>query len=92
MLKFLDYKTAYPRGRLRHRFRIAGKRKKIGVGEKKIGERSEPTRGVLPYKRIIGMCRWMGSHFHDWSNYNGVVAFSIVLLEWGSKFSDFWGK
>ena len=22
--------------------------------------------GVLPYKRLMGMCRWMGSHFHDW--------------------------
>ena len=40
---------------------------------------------------LIGMCRWMGSHFHDWSDYNG-VAFSIELLEWGCKFSDFWGK
>ena len=47
--------------------------------------------GVRPYKRLIGMCRWMGSHFHDWSDYNG-VAFSIDLLEWGRKFSDFWGK
>ena len=46
---------------------------------------------VLPYKRLIGMCRWMGSYFHDWSDYNG-VAFSKDLLEWGLKFSDFWGK
>jgi len=46
--------------------------------------------GVLPYKRLMGMCRWMGSHFHDWSDYNG-VAFSIELLEWGRTFSDFWG-
>ena len=36
--------------------------------------------GVLPYKNLMGMCRWMGSHFHDWSDYNG-VAFSIELLE-----------
>ena len=50
-----------------------------------------PGGGVLPYKRLIGMCRWMGSHFHDWSDYNG-VAFSIDLLEWGCKFSDFGGK
>ena len=28
------------------------------------------------------MCRWMGSHFHGWIDYNGVV-FSIELLEWG---------
>jgi len=48
---------------------------------------------VLPYKRLMGMCRWMGSHFHDWSDYNG-VAFSIefTLLEWGRTFSDFCGK
>ena len=39
----------------------------------------------------MGMCRWMGSHFHDWSDYNG-VAFSIEFLEWGRKFSDFGGK
>ena len=37
------------------------------------------------------ICRWMGSHFHDWINYNG-VAFSKELLEWGRPFSDFWGK
>ena len=42
-------------------------------------------RGVLPYKRLIGMCRWMGSHFHDWIEYNG-VAFSIEFLEWGPNF------
>ena len=46
---------------------------------------------VLPKKRLMGMCRWMGSHFHDWIDYNG-VAFSIELLEWGRTFSDFWGK
>ena len=34
------------------------------------------------------MCRWMGSHFHDWDDYNG-VAFSMELLEWGRTFSDF---
>ena len=46
------------------------------------------VQGVLPYKRLIGMCRWMWSHFHDWSDYNGVV-FSIDVLEWGRRFSDF---
>ena len=50
-----------------------------------------PGGGVLPYKSLMGMCRWMGSHFHDWSDYNG-VAFSIELLEWGRKFSNFGGK
>ena len=47
--------------------------------------------GVLPYKRLMGMCRRMGLHFHDWIDYNG-VAFSIDLLEWGRKFSAFGGK
>ena len=37
-----------------------------------------------------GMCRWMGSYFHHWTDYNG-VGFSIELLEWGRTFSDFWG-
>ena len=48
-------------------------------------------RGALPYKRLIGVCLWMESHFHDWIDHNG-VAFPIELLEWGSTFSDFWGK
>ena len=48
-----------------------------------------PGGGVLPYKSLMGMCRWMGSHFHDWIDYNG-VAFSIVT-RMGRTFSDFCG-
>ena len=29
--------------------------------------------GVLPHKRLMGMFRWMGSHFRDWIDYNGVA-------------------
>ena len=29
--------------------------------------------GVRPYKKLMGM----GSHFHDWIDYNGVVHFRI---------------
>ena len=47
--------------------------------------------GILSYKRLMGMCRWMGSHLHDWSDYAG-VAFSIELLEWGRTFGFFWGR
>ena len=47
--------------------------------------------GLLPYKRLMGMCSGMGSHFHDWIDYNG-VAFSIELLKWGRSFPDFLGK
>ena len=33
----------------------------------------------------------MGSHFHEWIDYNG-VAFSRELLEWDHTFSDVLGK
>ena len=46
--------------------------------------------GLLPYKRLMGMCRWMGLHFHDWIDYNGVT-FLVELLEWGRTFSRFLG-
>ena len=42
----------------------------------------------LPSKRVMGMCRWMGSHF--WTDYNGVT-FLVELLEWGRKFSGVLG-
>ena len=36
----------------------------------------------LPFHIVLmGMCRWTGSHFHDWIAYNGVSHFRI-----------FWGK
>ena len=57
--------------------------------QKEVAVVKRPGR-VLPYKRLMGMCRWMGSHFHDWIDYNGVV-FSIELLEWGRRFLDFLG-
>ena len=47
--------------------------------------------GALPYKGLMGMCRWMGSHVHDWIDYNR-VAFSKELVEWCRTVSDFWGK
>ena len=34
------------------------------------------------------MCRWMGSHFHDWGDYHG-VAFSIELVEWAVHYLSF---
>ena len=46
--------------------------------------------GVVPSKRLLGMCHWMGSHFHNWTDYNGVT-FLVELLEWGRKFSGFLG-
>ena len=46
--------------------------------------------GVLPSKRLLGVCRLMGSHFHNWTDYNGVT-FLVELLEWGRKFSGVLG-
>ena len=45
--------------------------------------------GVLPFKRLMGMCCWIGSHFHDWIDYNG-IAFSIVT-KMGSHIFGFLG-
>ena len=44
-----------------------------------------------PYKKLMRMCCWIGSHFHGRIGYNG-VAFSIELPERGRTVSDFWGK
>ena len=33
----------------------------------------------------------IGSHFHDWIDYNPVI-FSIELLEWVAQFWEFGGK
>ena len=46
--------------------------------------------GVLPSNGLMGMCCWMGSHFYDWIDYNG-VAFLIELPEWGGIFSGIGG-
>ena len=34
----------------------------------------------LPYKRLMGMCRWMGSPCYDWIDYDRVAHFRIF---WG---------
>ena len=38
-----------------------------------------PPEGVLPYKRLMGMCRSMGSHFHHLIDWNGVARFRNFL-------------
>ena len=35
------------------------------------------VRILRPYKRLMGMWRWIGSHFREWIDYNGVVHFRI---------------
>ena len=46
--------------------------------------------GVLSGKRLLGMCCWMGLHFHNWIDYS-MVTFLVELLEWGRTFSGFLG-
>ena len=41
--------------------------------------------GCLPNNRLMGLNRWMGSHFRDWIEYNR-VALSTQELKWGHKF------
>ena len=41
-----------------------------------------------PCNRLMGMCRWIGSNFHDWIDYNG-VAISLEFLEWDRTFLRF---
>ena len=45
---------------------------------------------MLPSKRLLGMCCWMGSRFHNWVDFNGVKLL-VELLEWGRTFSGFLG-
>ena len=35
---------------------------------------------ALPSNRLMGMCRWMGSHFYHWIDYHEGIAFSAELL------------
>ena len=44
--------------------------------------------GVLPHKRLMGMCCWMGLHFLNWSDYNGVAYFRILGVSRDSKWED----
>ena len=46
--------------------------------------------GHFLIKRLMGMFRWMGSHFHDWIDYNG-VAFSKRVTRMGSHIFGFLG-
>ena len=45
--------------------------------------------GLLPYNRLMGMCRWIGLHFNDWIDYHG-VAFSVEGREFhsGTKYRN----
>ena len=44
--------------------------------------------GVLPYERLMGMCRWMGSHFHDQTASS--VSFSSDLVRGSARARERW--
>ena len=48
--------------------------------------KSHPGGGTIG-RVLMGMCRWMGSHFHHWIDHNRVV-FSIALLERAKQRKD----
>jgi len=61
------------------------------VGVAKVYDKQSVMLGVgaLPVNGLMGMCRWMGSHFQDWAGYNGVAFSSIfyrVTRRQGSHF------
>ena len=37
------------------------------------------------------MCRWMGSHFYDWIDYNGVAFSTDRVTRMGSHIFGFFG-
>ena len=45
---------------------------------------------ALTSNGLLGMCRWMGSHFHDSTEYNG-VAFSSIFNKVTRMGSYFFG-
>ena len=53
---------------------------------------SERGGEVLPHNRLMGMCCWMGSHFLNWSDYNGVANFRMFGVRRDPKWEDSWLK
>ena len=45
---------------------------------------------VLPSNRRMGMCCWMGLHFHNWIGYNGDIFNGVIRM--GSHILGIWGE
>ena len=60
---------------------MAGKGQEEFLIPKNFTEAKESPGGgaALPINGLMGMCRWMGSHFHDWPDYNGGRLFKHFL-------------
>ena len=48
--------------------------------------------GVIPINGLVGMYRWMGSHFHEWIDYNGALHFQQSYYNGVAHCRDFGGK
>ena len=48
--------------------------KRLHLNDHNTGLNDEVPGGVLASSRLMLMCRWMGSHFHDWLDYYGVAS------------------
>ena len=57
-----------------------GDRGEVGGGGELITTWISPGGGVLPYKRLMGMCRWMGSHFQRVSMGWWILRLSAKIL------------
>ena len=51
------------------------------------GEGGGGRGGLLSSYRLMEMCHWMGSHFHNWIDHNE-VAFPIELQSRAAYFRD----
>ena len=56
-----------------------------GMGARDSGNitiNSKGPEGVLPYKRLMGKCRWMGSNFHHWTGriFNSVARMVLHIF------------
>ena len=47
--------------------------------------------GVFPNDRLMGICRWIRSHFTDWFDRNGVTL-STKVSRMGLHIIGIWGK
>ena len=57
-----------------------------------IPKRTPGGRVVLPYERLMVVCRWVGSHFNYWIDYNGIALSIELRTKMDRTFQDFGGK
>ena len=48
--------------------------------------------GTSEVNKLMGLCRWRGSHFHNCHDYNGIPFSIIQVLEWCCTFFGILGS